>query len=90
MSRVLRVVAWGIGLAVGAVGPAMAQDQTSGFVPVASSDIAREALPASPLVYAAYAFVWVALTVYVFLLWRRLDRVERELADVSAKLVGRP
>jgi CcmD family protein len=48
----------------------------------------RETLAASPLVLAAYAFVWVALLVYVFLLWQRIGRVERELADVNAKLRG--
>ena len=37
----------------------------------------------------AYAFVWVALLAYVFLLWRRLGRVEHELADVNARLANR-
>jgi CcmD family protein len=48
----------------------------------------REVLPATPLVFAAYAFVWVVLLVYVFLLWQRIGRVERELAEVNAKLRG--
>jgi CcmD family protein len=50
------------------------------------SELQRETLPAAPFVYGAYAFVWVALLVYVFVLWRRLGRVERELADVNARL----
>lgn len=58
-----------------------------GFVPVTPADRAsQEQLPATPLVFAAYAFVWVALLVYVFTLWRRVARVERELADVNARL----
>ena len=49
----------------------------------------RETIAAPPLVLAAYALVWVALLVYVFLLWQRLGRVEHELADVNAKLSAR-
>jgi CcmD family protein len=60
-----------------------------GFVPVSPEDMGQEHLPATPLVFAAYATVWVALLLYVLTLWRRLGRVERELADVSAKLEAR-
>jgi CcmD family protein len=55
-----------------------------GFVTVKPGDQAQERLPATPLVFAAYAFVWVALLVYVFVLWRRIGRVERELVDLVA------
>jgi len=61
--------------------------QQQEFVPV--TDATRENLPATPLVYIAYGFVWVALTAYVFLLWQRIGRVERELASVNAKLTAR-
>lgn len=54
------------------------------FQPVKPGDRAQEVLPATPLVFAAYAFVWSALLAYVFLLWRRIGRVERELADLVA------
>ena len=57
-----------------------------GFVPIRPGDVVQEQLPAAPLVFAAYAFVWLALATYVFLLWRRVSRVERELAQVSARL----
>ena len=66
---------------VAAQGPA--QD---GFVAVKPGDPGQETLPATPLVFAAYAFVWVAMITYVFTLWRRLARVERELADVTTRL----
>ena len=56
-----------------------------GFMPVAPGELGQEQLPATPLVFAAYAFVWVALLVYVFSLWRRLTRVERELAEVATR-----
>ena len=48
----------------------------------------RETLPALPLVYAAYAFVWVVLIAYVFMLWRRIGRVERELAGRDGQTGG--
>jgi CcmD family protein len=60
-----------------------------GFVPVTGNEADVEKLPAAPLVFAAYGFVWVAMIAYVFSLWRRLVRVERELADVSARLEAR-
>jgi CcmD family protein len=65
---------------------ALAQQDQGGFVPAA--DIARETLPALPLVYGAYGFVWIVLVAYVFMLWRRLGRVEQELRDLSAKIAG--
>jgi CcmD family protein len=60
-----------------------AQDQ---FVPVKPGDLNQEQLPATPLVFTAYAFVWVVLVIYVLTLWRRLGRVERELVEVRAQL----
>ena len=71
----------GMSALVSAQGPA--QD---GFVAVRPGDPGQEKLPATPLVFAAYAFVWVAMIVYVFTLWRRLARVERDLADVTTRL----
>lgn len=65
----------------GVSGAAQAQD---GFVP--ASNIGRENLPALPMLYTAYGFVWIVLLGYVFLLWRRLSRVEKELHDVAARI----
>jgi CcmD family protein len=61
------------------------QEQVKGFVPQAQAPQQPE-LPAAPLLYGAYAFVWAVLLVYIFLLWRRVGKVERELADVTRKL----
>jgi CcmD family protein len=80
-----RAVAAGVSLGMPAL--AWAQEPQSQFVPADS--LPQEVLPATPFVFAAYAFVWLALVAYVFLLWRRLGRVERELADVNAKLANR-
>ncbi len=62
--------------------PQEAQDQ---FVPVKSLP-AQEQLPAAPLLLAAYAFVWVVLLVYVWTVWRRVQRVEQEMRELSARL----
>lgn len=67
-------------------GAAAAAFQDSGFVPVKPGETGQETLPGTPLVFVAYAFVWTVLLGYVFLLWRRLGRVERELGEVNAKL----
>jgi CcmD family protein len=64
---------------------ATAQQPQDEFVPVTADELNQEILPATPLVFAAYAFAWLALLAYVFLLWRRLGRVERELAEVRAR-----
>jgi CcmD family protein len=62
--------------------PAPAQGD---FVPVSSIPQAEQ-LPAAPLVIAAYAFVWVALLTYVWSLWKRLTKLERELADLQRRV----
>lgn len=64
---------------------AQPNDPQSGFVPVKDLP-AQEKLPAAPLLIAAYAFVWVVLLVYVWTVWRRLMKVEREVHDLSARL----
>jgi CcmD family protein len=58
-----------------------------GFVPVENLGT-QEQIPAAPLVLGAYAFAWVAVFGYLWSIWRRLDRVERELADVSHRIAG--
>jgi CcmD family protein len=56
-----------------------------GFVPV--TDVAPDdQLPAAPLVIAAYAVAWIAVVLYLWSIWRRLSRVEREMAAVSRRL----
>jgi CcmD family protein len=56
---------------------------------VKASEVPTEVLPATPFVFIAYAFVWVALIGYLFGLWRRVSRVERELAQVASRAEGR-
>ena len=74
--------------AQGPQGPGQTAAQEE-FVPVKPGELGQEQLPAAPLVFAAYAFVWFAMLAYVVVLWRRLGRVERDLAEVSSRLEGR-
>ncbi len=77
------VVLVGIGGPAAAQQPAPAQQQNE-FVPL--KDLPQqEQLPAAPLVMAAYAFVWVALLVYVWSLWRRVGKVQTELTDLRRR-----
>jgi CcmD family protein len=77
-------------LAAPAAAPARAQpaqppQQQNEFVPVDELPQAEQ-LPAAPLVIAAYAVAWVALLVYLWSIWRRLQKVERELDEVSRRV----
>jgi CcmD family protein len=61
--------------------------QGDGFVPI-RPDQMQEALPAAPLVFAAYAVAWLAVFFYAFTIWRRLSKVEHELTEVQSKIKG--
>ena len=58
------------------------------FVPVNSLP-SVEQLPAAPLLIGAYVFVWLALLVYMWSIWRRMKKMERELADLQKRLHSR-
>jgi CcmD family protein len=64
------------------------QDAKQEYVPVDPTE-EQEQLPAAPLVMGAYAVVWVAVVLYLWSIWRRLSRVERELAQVSRRIEAR-
>jgi CcmD family protein len=81
------VIALVIGAGLAIAQPA-AQGGGDGFEKVSQLP-AVEQLPAAPLLTAAYAFIWVAMLVYVFLLWRRLAGVDRELAALRRSLEER-
>jgi hypothetical protein len=59
---------------VATASPALAQGQV------------RESIPAGPFLAAAYAFMWMAVLVYVALVARRLSRVQGDIADLRRKL----
>jgi CcmD family protein len=73
------------GAVLGARQPAQPPATQEEFVPVGTLP-QSEQLPAAPLVIGAYAFVWVALLVYVWSLWRRMAKLERELADLQRRV----
>ena len=61
-----------------------------GYVPVDQLPSApqQETIPAAKLVGIAYGFVWVMLVLYVWSIWSRLSKVERELQSVSRRIPG--
>ncbi len=59
--------------------------QVQEFVPVSQLP-PEEQLPAARLLVTAYAFVWVTILAYLWSIWRRLGKVERELGDVAARV----
>jgi CcmD family protein len=58
-----------------------------GFVALDPSAV-REQMPAAPLVIAAYGVAWVLLIGYLWSIWRRLAKVQQEIAQVSRRLEG--
>ena len=72
-------------LATASAAQLFAQNPQKEFVPVQPGTF-QESIPAAPLVFIAYGFVWVALAVYVVVIWRRLASVERELGDLNRRL----
>jgi len=58
---------------------------TDGFVPVENLGN-QEKIPAAPLVMGAYAIAWILVFGYLWSIWQRLNRVERELAEVSRRV----
>jgi CcmD family protein len=54
------------------------------FVPLDQLPPADQ-LPAAPLLVAAYAFVWIAAMVYLWTIWRRLNKVETDIRALEQK-----
>ena len=46
----------------------------------------NEQLPAAPLLIAAYSVVWVGVAGYLFSIWRRMGRVEQDIAVVRRRV----
>ena len=56
----------------------------SEFVPVKDLPPA-ETMPAAPLVVAAYAIIWFAMMIYLWTIWRRLNKVESDMQALAQK-----
>ena len=66
---------------------AQVQQPPNDFRKMSDADLANaEKIPAANLVYGAYAFVWIALLAYVFVLWQRIRKAEQDVADLNARL----
>ena len=88
MSFFRPVIFIALALLLAAPAPAFASQQPQPpadqeYVPV---DTAEEQLPAAPLVIGAYSVVWLVLRLYLWSIWRRLSRVEREIVQVSRRI----
>jgi CcmD family protein len=70
-------------LASGAQQPPRAAQEE--FVPIDELP-PDERMPAAPFLIAAYAVAWVAVAGYLWSIWQRLARVEREIADVTRRI----
>jgi hypothetical protein len=67
--------------------PILAQEAAGaqgGFVKVGPGSVVEQ-LPAAPLVISAYAFVWIALMVYLWSIWRRLGKVEADMRALEQR-----
>jgi CcmD family protein len=85
--RMLWWVLFMIGMA-GMSALVLAQPGQTEFAPVSQLP-AGEQLPAARLLVAAYAFVWIAVLAYVWLMWRKLGKVEREISELSTQMAKR-
>lgn len=72
---------------LGTVLRAQSQEPLSGFVPIDQVPRADQ-LPAAPLLIAAYAFIWMAVMVYVWSLWIRMNRVEADIRTLRKSAPG--
>jgi CcmD family protein len=69
------------------IAPLLAQQpprQQNEFVPLDQLPPAEQ-LPSAPLLVGAYAFVWIATMFYLWTVWRRLGKVERDLEALERK-----
>ena len=82
------VAAWLLsGAVAGLAAQPAAQSPQDQFVPVKSLPRApSEQLPAQTLVMVAYVFLWAVLLVYVWTVWRRLLKVEKEIHALADRL----
>jgi CcmD family protein len=88
MMTVRRIVMalWSIVL-VSAPALAFQPPPQSEFVPVTELPPGDQ-LPAAPYLIAAYVFVWLAVLLYLWTIWRRLNRVETEMRALEQRQPG--
>jgi CcmD family protein len=62
--------------------------QQDGFVP-ASSLPQTQSVSAPALVLAAYGLVWLFVVIFVFMMWRKLGALEKELGEARREFSAR-
>ncbi len=67
-----------------ALAQAQGQEPLSGFVPIDQLPPADQ-LPAAPYLVTAYAIVWIAVILYTWSVWRRMDRVEKDIRELKRR-----
>lgn len=77
----MKRVALTCGLLALSWGVSAQQAASDGFKPF-DENAPRETLPAAPLVFVAYALAWVALAFYAFTLFRKVSKLETDLAQL--------
>ena len=80
---------WAAGLSVLLLGASVAAQAPAGqseFVPVNGLP-ESEKLPAAPLLVVAYAVFLVLMIVYVWTVWRRLNKVEADMRALEQRTV---
>jgi CcmD family protein len=73
------------GSAIPTVAAQPAGEPTGEFVPISELPPGDQ-LPAAPLLIAAYAFVWIVIFVYLWSIWRRVQKVNAELAALAKRV----
>ena len=63
---------------------AQPQEPLGGFVPIDQLPPSDQ-LPAAPYLVAAYAIVWIAVVLYTWSVWRRMDRVEKDIRELKRR-----
>jgi hypothetical protein len=84
MLRRLRILVTTLLLGVAVTLSAQAPPGQDGFVPAASVPRSEE-LPAGPLVIASYAFFLLLMMFYLWTVWRRIGKVEREILELQRR-----
>jgi CcmD family protein len=79
VNRVMAVA----GILLSNVAIAVAGQDAQGPFVSANSLPPAEQIPAAPLLIAAYVFVWLALMGYLWSIWSRLGRVERDIESLK-------
>ena len=78
-------------LTVLSAAPALAQPQEpaspDGFVPLSSLP-PGEGLPAAPFLIGSYAFFLLLMLFYLWTIWKRLAKVEKEMHDLERRHGG--